>query len=62
MIIYYLATPIFLGSIWAMIPALATMIIFVVRTMLEDKTLLQKLPGYREYAAQTRYRLIPWVW
>lgn len=59
---YHLAAPIFLGSIWAMIPALTTMILFIIRTALEDRTLIQKLPGYQEYAERTRYRLIPWLW
>ena len=62
MIVYYLATPLLLGSWWAMIPALMTMTLFVIRTKLEDETLLKKLPGYEEYALQTKYRLIPWVW
>jgi protein-S-isoprenylcysteine O-methyltransferase Ste14 len=34
----------------------------VVRTALEDRTLLEELPGYAEYAQQTRYRLLPGVW
>jgi len=62
MIVYYLATPIFLGSYRAMIPAIITMLLFIIRTALEDRTLIQKLPGYQEYANRTRYRLIPWVW
>lgn len=62
MITYYLATPIFLGSLWAMIPAIATVLLFIIRTALEDKTLIKKLPGYKEYAMGTRYRLIPRVW
>ena len=32
------------------------------RTALEDRTLQEELPGYREYAQQTRYRLVPGVW
>lgn len=62
MIIYYLAAPILLGSLWAMIPALTTMALFVIRTRLEDNTLNQKLPGYREYADRVRFRLLPGVW
>ncbi len=34
----------------------------VVRTALEDRMLLQELPGYKEYAEKTRYRLIPGIW
>jgi protein-S-isoprenylcysteine O-methyltransferase Ste14 len=62
MIAYYLAVPILLGSSLAMIPAGMTVILFVVRTHLEDKTLLQKLPGYDEYANRVRFRLLPWIW
>lgn len=62
MIVYYLATPLVLGSWWATIPAFMTMTLFFVRTKLEDETLLKKLPGYEDYALRTKYRLIPWVW
>ncbi|MBP1762424.1 MAG: Isoprenylcysteine carboxyl methyltransferase [Firmicutes bacterium] len=62
MIVYNLATPIALGSIWALIPTLLTVALFVTRTGLEDKTLLKKLPGYEQYAARTEYRLIPGLW
>jgi protein-S-isoprenylcysteine O-methyltransferase Ste14 len=62
MILYILVSPIFLGSLWAMIPALMIVSLFVTRTWLEDKTLLQKLPGYGQYAARIRYHLLPWLW
>jgi protein-S-isoprenylcysteine O-methyltransferase Ste14 len=32
------------------------------RTALEDQTLHGELPGYRDYAARVRYRLVPGVW
>ena len=62
MLIYYLAAPIFLGSFWAMVPAAATMTLFVIRTRMEDETLLRKLSGYKEYADRVRFRLIPGLW
>lgn len=62
MIICFLATPVFVGSLWGVIPAMATAVLFVVRTRMEDRTLLQKLLGYREYAARVRFRLFPGVW
>jgi protein-S-isoprenylcysteine O-methyltransferase Ste14 len=61
-ILCYLATPFLLGSPWALIPAILTAATLIVRTALEDKTLHEELPGYREYAQQTRYRLLPGVW
>ncbi len=56
------ASPFLLGSCWAMIPAGLAMAGYVLRTALEDRTLLAELPGYREYAEKTRYRLLPGVW
>lgn len=61
-ILCYLATPFLLGSAWALIPASLTAIVLIVRTALEDKTLHEELPGYKEYAQQTRYRLLPGIW
>ena len=50
-----------LGSVWTIIPVIAALIIAVIRTVLEDKTLQEELPGYREYVDRVRYRLIPGV-
>jgi len=61
-VIGYLAMPFVLNSLWAMIPAVLTAILIVVRTALEDKTLQAELPGYQEYTQRTRYRLLPGVW
>lgn len=58
----YLATPLFLGSLWALIPAILLVIGFVIRTRLEDVTLQAELEGYRDYAEHVRYRLLPGVW
>jgi len=51
-----------LGSAWAFIPAALTAGAVVLRTALEDRTLQAELPGYREYAQRTRFRLLPGVW
>jgi len=51
-----------LNSMWTLIPAAVALIIAVIRTMLEDQTLQDELPGYREYAQRVRYRLIPGVY
>lgn len=48
-----------LSSLWTLIPTAVALIIAVVRTALEDRTLLEELPGYRDYALRVRYRLIP---
>jgi protein-S-isoprenylcysteine O-methyltransferase Ste14 len=57
-----LGLPLALGSWWALIPAGLLSGLFVVRTALEDRMLLQQLPGYAEYAQRTRHRLLPGIW
>ncbi|MEN8214577.1 MAG: isoprenylcysteine carboxylmethyltransferase family protein [Pseudomonadota bacterium] len=61
-IVLSLAFPVALGSRFGLIPALLIILLFIVRTILEDRTLHDELPGYPEYAGVTRYRLIPGVW
>ncbi len=51
-----------LGSVWILIPAIAALIISVIRTALEDRTLQEELPGYKDYMQRVRYRLIPWIY
>jgi len=46
-----------LSSFWTLIPAALALIIAVIRTALEDRTLQEELPGYRDYARRVRYRL-----
>jgi protein-S-isoprenylcysteine O-methyltransferase Ste14 len=43
-----LATPFLLGSLWGLILAAISAALYAVRTGLEDRTLLEELPGYRE--------------
>ncbi len=61
-IVLELATPIALGSAWALIPGVLAAILFIVRTALEDRTLRAELKGYEDYARQVHYRLLPGVW
>jgi protein-S-isoprenylcysteine O-methyltransferase Ste14 len=61
-ILAQLGTPFLLGSPWALVPSGLSAALFVLRTWLEDKTLMQELPGYTEYAYQTPSRLLPGIW
>jgi protein-S-isoprenylcysteine O-methyltransferase Ste14 len=61
-IISLLAIGFALNSLWALIPAGLCTIAFIIRTYLEDNTLQKELPGYVEYTARVRYRLIPRIW
>ncbi len=51
-----------LSSGWTLIPAAVALVIVVIRTALEDRTLQEELPGYRDYARRVRYRLIPGIY
>jgi protein-S-isoprenylcysteine O-methyltransferase Ste14 len=58
----YLASPLALGSYWALLPALLIVPILVARIINEEQVLERDLAGYREYKQLTRYRLLPGVW
>jgi protein-S-isoprenylcysteine O-methyltransferase Ste14 len=58
----YLATPLALGSYWAMISALLIIPILAFRTINEEKVLTSQLQGYQEYKRKIRYRVIPGMW
>jgi protein-S-isoprenylcysteine O-methyltransferase Ste14 len=61
-ILIILAFALIMGSLWALIPAGLIGILFVIRTILEDRLLKEELSGYAEYARKVRYRLIPGIW
>jgi protein-S-isoprenylcysteine O-methyltransferase Ste14 len=58
----YVFAPLAFGSWWMAIPSALLIALFIWRTANEDRTLLAELPGYTEYAQQTRYRLLPGIW
>ncbi len=58
----FIALPIALGSLLALLPASAGLSLWVVRTYLEDCTLQKELDGYSQYASRVRFRLIPGIW
>ncbi len=58
----YIFIPLLFNSVWAFVPTILLMVVMVTRTALEDKTLQAELPGYREFAQKTKYRLIPGIW
>lgn len=61
-IISWIAAPVFFSSYWLIIPTLLAISGSILRTILEDGTLQEELPGYKEYARSVPYRLIPGIW
>ena len=62
MMISLMGLPLITTSIWSIIPTLFAIILLLIRTSLEDKTLINELDGYAGYTRKTRNKLIPLVW
>ncbi len=62
MMVTAIGIPLILGSLWGFIPSIFSIILTLIRTSLEDKTLINELNGYREYTYKTRYKLLPYIW
>jgi len=54
--------PLLLGSWWGLAMALVIVLLLAVRAVMEERTLMAELPGYADYAARVRYRLVPFIW
>ena len=61
-IVMVLATPLSLGTLYALLMSGITIILLIIRTSLEDKTLKNELEGYLEYSNKVKYKLIPFIW
>ncbi len=61
-VIVSFSAPIALASFWALVPGLFVAATIVYRAEREDRTLMEKLPGYREYAERVTRRLFPGIW
>jgi protein-S-isoprenylcysteine O-methyltransferase Ste14 len=51
--------PLALGSYWALLLVIPVFVLVVVRLQNEEAFLVERLPGYDEYCARVRRRLIP---
>ncbi len=58
----YIASPLALGSYWALLPALLIIPLLAARIRNEEEVLLRDLPGYAEYLQKVKYRLLPGIW
>jgi len=61
-ILWHLAMPLIFGSGLTLVYSLLIVVLLVVRSYLEDKTLQGELEGYQGYTRKTRNRLLPGVW
>jgi protein-S-isoprenylcysteine O-methyltransferase Ste14 len=61
-VVMMVGMPLALGSYWGLLLVIPGIAVLVFRILDEEKLLAHDLPGYREYAAHVRYRLVPNVW
>ncbi len=61
-LLMFAATPVALGSWWALIPAALLGPVLAVRIRHEEALLAQELAGYADYTRATRWRMLPGLW
>jgi hypothetical protein len=61
-LLLFIGTPLLLGSLWGLLGVVLFLPLLTARVLGEEAMLLDGLPGYREYAAKVRFRLLPGVW
>jgi protein-S-isoprenylcysteine O-methyltransferase Ste14 len=62
MILFFASVPLILGSWRGLAIAPLFLVLLAVRIRIEERTLIAGLPGYADYAARVRYRLVPGMW
>jgi protein-S-isoprenylcysteine O-methyltransferase Ste14 len=60
--LFFFGVPLLLGSWWGLLIAPLFVVLFAVRTGIEERALAADLPDYADYAARVRYRLLPGLW
>lgn len=61
-LLLFLGMPLALASFWGLLVLLLVIPALIWRLLEEETFLAANLPGYAEYCARVRYRLVPFVW
>lgn len=61
-LVFYLVAPLVLSSRWGFAASVLVVVVTILRTFLEDRTLQVELKDYSDYARRVRWRLIPGIW
>jgi protein-S-isoprenylcysteine O-methyltransferase Ste14 len=61
-ILFFVGAPLLLGSWWGVAMAPLFVVLFAIRTRIEERALIAGLPEYADYTARVRYRLLPGLW
>ena len=60
--LYLIGAPLLLGSWWGVAIAPLFGILFAIRARIKERSLVEGLADYADYAARVRYRLVPGIW
>ncbi|MBW2421877.1 MAG: isoprenylcysteine carboxylmethyltransferase family protein [Deltaproteobacteria bacterium] len=62
LLLFLFGLALWLGSYAGSIAVLLFLVLMVARIKIEERTLVENLPGYAEYTRRVRYRLVPFLW
>src|ERR1700694_4733171 len=58
-VLFFVGMPLLLGSWWGVALSPLFIVLFAIRAGIEERALIAGLPGYADYTARVRYRLVP---
>jgi protein-S-isoprenylcysteine O-methyltransferase Ste14 len=61
-VLYFAGIALLLGSWWGLVLSPVFFVLFSIRAGIEERALTDGLPGYADYLARVRYRLVPGLW
>jgi protein-S-isoprenylcysteine O-methyltransferase Ste14 len=61
-IVFFFGAALELGSWWGVALVPLFIVLFAIRSVIEERALLTGLPGYADYIGRVRYRLLPGQW
>lgn len=61
-LLFFIGIALWLESYASVLALPLVFVVLAIRIVIEEKALRESLPGYAEYMAKIRYRLLPFVW
>jgi protein-S-isoprenylcysteine O-methyltransferase Ste14 len=61
-VLFFVGAPMLLGSWWGVAMSPLFVVLLAIRAEIEERALIAGLPGYADYTARVRYRLVPGLW
>jgi protein-S-isoprenylcysteine O-methyltransferase Ste14 len=61
-VLFFVGAPLLLGSWWGVAMSPLFTVLFAIRAKIEERALIAGLPGYADYTARVRFRLLPGLW